>query len=78
MPRYYFDIDDGEHRTYDETGHEFIGREAAREQAIAVLPNIARDMLLNGDRRDFVSYVRDETGNLIFTATLSLTARWLD
>lgn len=49
----------------------------ARAAAIAALPDIARDVLPDGDRRDFVSSVRDEAGEVIFTATLSLVAQWV-
>jgi hypothetical protein len=75
MPRYFFDIDDGERRTPDDLGLELSLWEA-RDQAVAVLPDIARDVLPDGERRDFVSSVRDESGQVVYTATLSLVGRW--
>ena len=41
-----------------------------------MIPDIVRDMRLDGDRRDIVSSVRDESGEVMFTATLSLAAEW--
>jgi len=73
MPRYFFDTHDGEHELRDEEGSEILGLQEARDEAIRVLPGIARDVLPGGgDRGDFVSTVRDERGQLVFRATLSL------
>jgi hypothetical protein len=77
MPRYFFDIDDGERFTRDDQGLDCAGPEAMREAAIGVLPNIARDELPDGDRHDFTVKVRDEGGRYLFQATLSLVAEWL-
>jgi hypothetical protein len=77
MPRYFFDTHDGEHELRDEEGSELLGLQEARDEAIRVLPGIARDVLPGGDRGDFVSTVRDERGRPVFRATLSLRAEWL-
>jgi hypothetical protein len=77
MPRYFFDIDDGERRSLDEDGLEFASPWEARANAIAVLPDIAREVMPDGDRRDLVSSVRNEGGDVLFTAKLSLVAEWL-
>ncbi len=77
MPRFFFDIDDGEHRFQDDEGFELTDDQEARNKAISVLPDIAREVLPDGDRRAFVSKVRDETGRTIFMATLSFVAKWL-
>src|SRR4051812_44276540 len=76
MPRYFFEIDDGERRTPDDEGLDLSGLWEARNQAIAVLPDIARDVLPDGERRELVSSVRDESGQLVYTATLSLVGKW--
>ena len=77
MPRFFFDIDDGEHRLQDDDGVELADDQEARMKAISVLPDIAREVLPDGDRRIFVSKVRDATGRTIFMATLSFVAKWL-
>jgi hypothetical protein len=78
MPRFLFDIYDGVRLTRDDEGSELPDREAARKEALSVLPDIARDRSPDGDRRDFIVDVRDETGRVIYTATLSLVGRWID
>ncbi len=77
MPRYFFDIDDGDTSTEDDEGVEFSDLQEARDRAIGVLPNIARDILPDGDRRDFVITVKDACGKPIFRATLAFQAEWL-
>ena len=76
VPRYFFDTDDGDQRSEDEQGLEFADDEAARREAIAALPEMARDKLPNGDHRDFSVRVRDEAGNVIYTACLALNGEW--
>lgn len=77
MARYYFDIDDGEIETSDDDGLDLDNLNEARDRAIAVLPNIAREVLPDGDRREFVVSVRDDRGDAVFRATLSFRAEWL-
>ena len=77
MPRYFFDIDDGESQFRDEDGMEMPHLEAARDEAVRVLPDVAREVLPDGDRRTFASVVRNETGDVVFRATLSLVAEWM-
>ena len=77
MPRYFFDTHDGERQLRDEEGSKLLGLQEACDEAIRLLPGIARDVLPGGDRRDFVSTVRDERGRLVFRATLSFRAEWL-
>ena len=78
MPLFYFDINDGDCLIRDDEGTDLVDSRAARNEAIGVLPSIAKDELPDGDRRDFVSEVRDASGRVIFRATLSLTTEWLD
>ena len=77
MPRYFFDIEDGSHSTRDMHGHELAGPDAARVEAIRVLPDIARDEAPHGNNRDYKVAVRDRTGKVIFEARLALRAEWL-
>lgn len=77
MPFYYFDIDDGHELTRDDTGVEFADLQAARDAAISILPEVAREILPDGDMREIVSTLRDESGRNVFRATLSLQTVWL-
>lgn len=78
MPRYYFDIDNGTHSTKDEEGVELDGKLAVRDAAIAALPSIARDVMPNHDDHVIICTVRNEAGQEIFKAHLTLSATWID
>jgi hypothetical protein len=73
MPRYYFDTFDGDALSQDDEGLELDGIEAARHEARKTLPDMARDKVPDdGDRRTMTVKVRDETGKVVITASLSL------
>lgn len=76
MPRYFFDTNDGDMLDEDDVGLEFADPEAARRGAIAALPDMARDRLPDGDRRDYSVRVRDEAGTVLYSASLALTGEW--
>ena len=76
MPRYFFDTDDGDRPSEDDIGLELPDHEAARRAGIAALPDMARDELPNGDHRDFSVRVRDDAGNMIYSACLALNGGW--
>ena len=77
MPKFFLDLHDGVQLTRDPYGLELENSEEARKEAIGVLPDLARDVPPDRDRRDFTVDVRTATGEVIYTATLSLTGRWL-
>ncbi len=77
MTSFFFDIDDGERQDHDDVGQELPDLKAARKAAIDVLPDIARDVLPDGDRRDFVTVIRTESDEVVFRAKLSLVAEWV-
>ncbi len=77
MPYYFFDTHDGDTTVIDDQGLELANRQAARVAAIDALPDIARDVLPDGDRREMGVRVRDETGRVILTAALSLNVDWV-
>ena len=78
MARFFFDIDDGERLFVDNEGTECRDLEAAITEAVAVLPELARDRVRGGDQRDLVATVRHERGQPLFRARLSLTTERLD
>jgi hypothetical protein len=77
MPRFFFDIDDGDRTYRDDEGLDFPNAEAARDNAVSALPDIARDAMPDGERRDFLVTMRDESGTPIFRASLTLRTEWL-
>lgn len=77
MPLYFFDSGDCECLLRGDAGIELPGVREARDEAVRLLPSIARDMGLDYGRQDIVSMVRNERDEVIFKATLSLKAEWL-
>ena len=72
MPRFFFDIHDGEAFTPDRQGLELEDLEAAKEEAKKTLPEIVKDEMPDGDRRDFTVDVKDMAGKIVWRVTLSL------
>ncbi len=77
MPRFYIDTSDQETLLLDEEGHEFEDVEDARTAAIDALPDMARDVLPDGDNRAFIAIVRDEHSRVLLQASLSFNVVWL-
>ena len=78
MPRYFFDTDDDHTLNIDSEGIDLNDDEAARLHAQDALPDMAREQMPDGNRRSFVVGVRDETGDVIYRATLKLTGEWVE
>jgi hypothetical protein len=77
MPRFYFDTYDDDRSVPDSQGIVLSDLEEATEEAIKALPDMARDGLPDGDYRDFVVEVRDEAGQRVFRARLTLVVESL-
>ncbi|MDP4002321.1 hypothetical protein [Methylobacterium sp. NEAU K] len=77
MARYFFDIHDGTIQ-FDEDGTECATLEAARAQAMRLLPDLAREEApREGDRQNYTVLVTDEDHRPVYSATLSLVGLWL-
>lgn len=76
MPRYYIDSSDGSFSHIDSEGVELTGDEAARYLALDALPDMVREVLPDGDQREFAVCVRDEGGRVIYSARMTLTGAW--
>ena len=79
MPRFYFDFfGDGPPR-FDRDGSELPDRLSAGDEALAVLPEIAKGLRAKDPevRRTIVARVRDASGTYFFEGELTVTARWL-
>jgi hypothetical protein len=74
MPRFYFDFTNGLRDTRDDIGTTFESLKEARAAAIKLLPDIAQEELPDGYQHVFAVRIRDEGGQYIFHATLSLIA----
>lgn len=71
MARYFFDVRDckGFHR--DTIGDEFDSFEEARQQAQALLPDIARAELPDGEYHLIICDVRDEDDRTVYRGEIS-------
>ena len=77
--RFYYEVRDGDRHARDDEGQEFANLKAVREDALMALAEMARALpSRNSDQNKITASVRDDTGKLIFTATLSLDVRWND
>lgn len=72
MPRYFFDTFDGDRLITDSEGIELPDLEQVKAEAQRALPDLARDVLPDGDQKTFIVSVRDEAGQVILRAALSL------
>ena len=57
-------------------GFDLVDDAAARQAGLDALPDMARDQIRAGDRRVFVVGIRDDKGELIYRATLTLKGEW--
>lgn len=78
MRRYYFDVDDGETFLRDEEGVESSSLDEVHDEAVALLPEIARRVLPLDETREFFVRVRNDADRVIFKATITFEARWLN
>jgi hypothetical protein len=67
---------DGNVFVSDDEGQELNDLEAARALAQEELPQMAPDELPGGDQRTFIVSVRDETGQVVLRAALSLIVEY--
>lgn len=72
MPRYFFDTYDGDRFVPDDAGLQLLDLVEARAEAQKALPDMASDALPDGDQRTFVVMVRDEAGQVVARAALTL------
>ncbi len=78
VPTYYFDIYDNDKLLPDDFGAELANLYEARDQAIALLPDIARDALPDGDRHVFKIVVKCKGLRVRYVTTLTLDGAWVE
>lgn len=78
MPRYFFDIHDGDLQR-DGEGIECEDVEAARRKVIESLPDVAELITSSdGDNQAVTVKVRDERGSQVYAGTLTFVGSRLD
>ncbi len=78
MPRYYLDLREGEILVSDEEGLEFDSLDAAEYETARTAAQIWWDRLSKGNPRDITVEVRNEHGQQVLTATISMRVRRVD
>ena len=78
MPRFYFDVRDGGRFLPDEEGSEFDSLDAAEYEAACAAVEFGRDQLPKGGARDVTVEVRNEHGQRVLTATVSMEIHRVD
>lgn len=71
MSRFFFDTDDGHRRVIDDEGLELPSVDAARREAVAVLPEMMRERLPEMESTSFTCVVRDEANTIVYTVSLA-------
>lgn len=78
MARYFFDLFNGDGPVRDEQGQELASREAISREVSRILADIAREELPGRGKGLISIEVRDESGQPVFTGTLSFQSGWHD
>jgi hypothetical protein len=77
MNRYFFDVYNSEGQVLDEEGQLFASKESAKNEALRILQDVARDELPDRDLFQLTVKVRGENGAKVFEASLILTSGWI-
>lgn len=76
MPRYFFDVEDGD-RTVDNVGMELEGPRAAAVAAMKTLLDVGRFEVVIKNERRLTVVVRDESGKSVYRTEMAIEADWL-
>jgi hypothetical protein len=76
VPRYFFDTYDGDLFLPDDQRIELENLTAVKAEASRGLADMAGDELPDGDQRSFVVRARDEAGEVVLQAALSLVIEY--
>ncbi len=77
MSVYYFDIHDGSRSSTDIEGCELSERASVEAEAVRILPAVVLHERQDAGDRDLHVRVRDEQGDYVFQATLTLRSGWI-
>lgn len=79
MPRYYFDLHNGDGPEKDIVGVELESRLQISREAARILTDIARDEFPLGEGRGIVTLkIRDEGGTVISVGSVTFSNEFLD
>jgi hypothetical protein len=78
MPRYYFDLHNGDGPLKDNDGLEIASRDGVAKEVSRILADIARDEMPAQDKNVISLKVRNEAGKVISISSLTFFTEWLD
>jgi hypothetical protein len=76
MPRFFIDTTDGDLVVVDREGVVLRDDQAARTAALAGFPDMAREVMPDGDNLRFAIRIRNSAGTVIYSAVLTLAGGW--
>jgi hypothetical protein len=78
LPRFYFDVLDGDSFSCDDEGLQLESLNAAEDEAIRAVVQIGRDSLPKRHSPELCVRVRDKHGQPVLTVVVSMTVRRMD
>lgn len=78
MPFFYIDLHDGTNFVRDTIGFNLPDIEAARARLVQIMRRMSQMLDATSDRQDYLAIVRDQEGNVIMRATLTLEMEKVD
>ena len=78
MPRFYFDVLDGDSFIRDDTGFQLESLDVAEDEAIRAAAEISRDSLPKRLSPELCVRVRDQHGQTVLSVAVSMTVRRID
>ncbi|MDP9836750.1 hypothetical protein J2T09_001495 [Neorhizobium huautlense] len=76
MPRYFFDIHNGDGPSRDEHGMELASDRKIMQEMSRIALDIARDELPGQERGEISIFVRDDGGREVCSTHLSFRTEW--
>jgi len=73
MARYFVDVTDGAETACDTAGEEAASAEAARDEAVRLLTEVAKAKVTDGEDHLLLGLVKDATGGAVYRVMLALT-----
>lgn len=76
MAKLYVDCEDGSSHFEDEEGIDFPNAEIGRTELLRTLAEVFKDALYDSDQQVFAASIRDVSGNIIYSAKVTVSGTW--
>lgn len=71
MLKYFFDVRDAKGTHRDNVGDDFVDFEEARDHAQAIISDIVREELPDGERCEVVCEIRNQSGGIVYRGEIT-------